>query len=93
MIQYVGISVNDKVDTLRWNGILFHGHPMVAYVYRYILLSMQGDMHINWFYKVWQWHMPTKKIKKIGWLLWRNRILTWENLWKKGFVGTGRCPM
>jgi hypothetical protein len=36
-------------------------------------------------------HWP--KIKIFQWLILHNRILTWENLRKRGFIGPSRCHL
>jgi hypothetical protein len=42
--------------------------------------------------KIWkspQW----QKIKMFKWLVLHNRILTWENIMKMGFLGPSRCHL
>ena len=39
---------------------------------------------------IWDGKMPIK-IKCFGWLVLTNKILTWEALQKRGFIGPGWC--
>ena len=45
-----------------------------------------------WNEKLRKWHLP-QKLKCFYWLLLENKILTWKNLRKKGWHGTGFCPL
>jgi hypothetical protein len=57
----------------------------------YITAQDQEDSAQQWG-KIWdnpQW----PKIKIFKWLVFHNRILTWENLRKRGFIGPSRCHL
>jgi hypothetical protein len=41
---------------------------------------------------VWKWQIPLR-IKLFSWLLFENKILTWDNLSKRGFCGPSRCVL
>lgn len=43
-----------------------------------------------WYAKFWKWQIPLK-VTCFLWLCLRNRILTWDNLLKRGFCGPGYC--
>jgi hypothetical protein len=44
----------------------------------------------GWRRKLWKWDCPLK-IKLFTWLVAENKILTWKNLQKRGWVGPGIC--
>jgi hypothetical protein len=51
----------------------------------------QDDLAQHWD-KLWnspQW----PKIKIFQWIILHNRILTWDNLRKRGFIGPSRCHL
>lgn len=41
---------------------------------------------------MWRLGVPLK-IVRFTWLILHNRILTWDSLMKKGFIGHGRCSL
>jgi hypothetical protein len=46
----------------------------------------------GWRKKLWKWDCPLK-IKLFAWLVVENKILTWKNLQKRGWVGPGICHL
>lgn len=61
---------------------------MVKDIYDHEVLRLFSDGNRSLFYVVWKLNLP---IKIVIWLLWKNKLLTWENLGKRGFFGLGRC--
>jgi hypothetical protein len=45
-----------------------------------------------WYVEIWKWQLPLK-VKLFIWLLLEQRILTWENLNKRGIFGPSRCVL
>jgi hypothetical protein len=43
-------------------------------------------------FDVWNWHIPMR-IKLFCWLVFENRILTWDNMSKRGLYGPSRCVL
>jgi hypothetical protein len=84
------IVVSEEEDQLRWgreNG----GEVNFKEAQYYIAGQDQEDPMQQW-KKIWkspQW----PKIKMFKWLVIHNRILTWENLRKRGFIGPSRCHL
>jgi hypothetical protein len=78
------LIVSKEEDQLRWgqkNGREFN----LKEAQHYITDQDQEDPVQQW-EKIWnipQW----PKIKKFKWLVLHNRVLTWENLRKRGFIG------
>jgi hypothetical protein len=84
------IAVTDREDQLIW------GHKEgrefnLKEVRHYIVNQDQEDSMHQWD-KLWNNpHWP--KIKIFQWLILHNRILTWENLMKRCFIGPSRCHL
>jgi hypothetical protein len=84
------IVVSEEEDQLRWgrnNG----GEFNLKEARNYITDQNQEDPAQQWG-KIWgnpQW----PKIKMFKWIVLPNRILTWENLRKRGFIGPSRCHL
>ena len=47
---------------------------------------------VAWYDNVWAGNL-WPKIKTFLWLLQNRKVLTWENLTKRGFIGPSHCPM
>jgi len=45
-----------------------------------------------WATFIWNWHIP-QRIRCLLWLLINDKILTWDNLCKRGWVGPGFYPL
>jgi hypothetical protein len=45
-----------------------------------------------WYTELWHWQLPLK-VKLFTWLMLEQKILTWENLLKRGFVGPSKCVL
>ena len=58
--------------------------------------SMMEEMHpfepLFWTKTLWKSPAP-KKAKLVLWLSLQNRLLTWDNLQKRGWIGPGRCSL
>jgi hypothetical protein len=54
--------------------------------------GITGDASVFWYCEIWDWMLPLK-IKLFVWLLLEKKILTWENLSKRGFEGPSRCVL
>jgi hypothetical protein len=55
-------------------------------------LDENDDGLEDWLIDIWKWQIPLR-IKLFCWLMIENRILTWDNLLKRGFSGPSRCFM
>jgi len=52
-----------------------------------------GGVDTNfWYTDLWQWKIPLK-IKLFVWLLLEQKLLTWDNLVKRGFLGPSMCAL
>jgi len=77
------------VDQLHW-GKLEGGTFSLKEARACIEERDQGEK-VNWYKILWDAELWLK-IKTFLWLLMHRRTLTWENLWKKGFIGPSCCP-
>jgi hypothetical protein len=81
------IVVSEEEDQIRW-GRKNGGEFNLKETCNYITAQDQEDPMEQWG-NIWdspQW----PKIKIFKWLVLHNRILTWENLRKRGFIGPSR---
>jgi hypothetical protein len=84
------IPIKEGPDILRW------GHSMTGIFSVNEAYYLQGNYHnqspeIIWS-KIWQ-SILWPKVSIFLWLTAQNRILTWDNLLKKGFIGPSRCTL
>ena len=66
-------------------GIFYQGH-----VYYQILYQPMQNVKDQLWDQVWQPNI-WPKVSTFLWLLSKQRILTWDNLQKRGFIGPSRC--
>lgn len=77
-------------DQLRW-GKLEGGNFTLREAKTHIE-DAKHEERFKWHSKVWDAQLWSK-IKTFLWLLMHRKMLTWENLRKKGFIGPSHCPM
>jgi hypothetical protein len=80
----------DRSDELIWNGGDSSGQISVKNVYEALSNKIWRYKIGGWRRNIWTWDFPMK-IKLFIWLLGENKILTWENLQKRGWKGPGMC--
>lgn len=88
----VGFNWKMGGDQIEWNGPCHDGAPIVKEVYGALNLESYGDQLTSSFYPFWRRKIPTK-IVLFGWLVSKGRILTGENLNRRGFSGPFRCQI
>jgi hypothetical protein len=84
------IAFSDGEYQLRWGRK--NGEEFKLNEARHYTMDQDQDDPMQLWDKIWsspQW----PKIKKFKWLVLHNRILTWENLRKRGFIGLSRCHL
>ena len=84
------VTLLDSEDTLDQeqgdsNGVLTTEKSDDALIIEHALFNTTW-----WTRKIWNWNIPLK-IKCFLWLCLVNKILTWSNLLKHGFIGPGIC--
>jgi hypothetical protein len=66
------------------------------YLYNQEAFYLTTKFHLFPKYPIWFTFWKSHIFPKVStfiWLLAKNKILTWHNIRKKGFVGTSMCPL
>jgi hypothetical protein len=84
------IFLVDRQDELLWNEGDSSGQISVKNVYEALSNKIWRYKIGGWRRNLWTWDCPMK-IKLFFWLVGVNKVLTWENLQKKGWKGPGMC--
>jgi hypothetical protein len=89
-LTVAGISPTDDYDEIRWTG--GDGTCIITTKNIYNALAAElwqknSDIVKR---KIWSWECPLK-LKLFTWLLMEDKILTWNNLLKRGWQGPGYC--
>jgi hypothetical protein len=87
-----GVQLLDRPDELKWTGGDNSGQLTVKNVYNALATKLWKKTIGGWRKKLWSWDCP-QKIKLFVWLAVENKILTWKNLQKRGWVGPGICHL
>lgn len=87
-----GIQLSENSDLLTWGGMVLDGNISVKDIYAYITKDLRSVTRFSWLSKQCKQAAPLK-LKCFLCLVLHNRILTWENLYKRGFQRPGICPM
>jgi hypothetical protein len=85
-----GIQLHSKEDSLIWiggdlSGLITIGNFYNALAKEYWLTPITG-----WRKQIWSWDIAYK-LKLFIWLALENKILTWDNLRKRGWAGPSIC--
>ena len=86
------IRLHAQSDTLVWNHNRVGGSTTAKFVYEYIVLTSQPLLMNNIHSLIWTSSLPTK-IGCFIWLVMENKILTWDNLQRKKWIGPGFCAL
>ena len=65
---------------------------VVKDAYRFNISYAHQILATKVFFPYWHRNIPTKIII-FGWLIWKGKTLTWENLTKRGFMGPNICVL
>jgi ribonuclease HI len=85
----IALQINE-IDTLVWTGVDNKGELSVKNTYEAIFSLKEIPTWSGWKKNIWKWPLPLKMIL-FFWLAWKNKILTWEQLQRKGWVGPSVC--
>ena len=93
-LEHDKIRLNHTQDTLIWTHNRQNGEITAALGYDIISnYYLEPSLYQNQFLEfLWSFSIPLK-IKCFIWLAVGNRILTWENLMKRGWLGPGMCAL
>jgi hypothetical protein len=87
-----GIDLNAEKDSLLWSWDTKRGQVNAKQAYEVQLLEEEVADTPFWYSDLWQWQIPLK-VKLFTWLVLEHKILTWENLVKRGIVGPSKCVL
>jgi hypothetical protein len=87
-LDHVGIYLTDSPNELIWTRGNVLGNITTKNAYDSITSNIWNHRKNWWHYSLWKWDMAPK-IKHFTWLLLENKIITWENLQKRGKLGLG----
>jgi hypothetical protein len=87
-----GIILQNTKDKLMWTGGDNSGIPSVKKNYRGIVTTKCLKRIDRWQLSLWHWHIHLK-IKLFVWLAVEGRILTWDSLQARGWIGPSRCVL
>jgi hypothetical protein len=91
-LNWSGFELNDETDTLVWSWDTKGGQVNAKQAYEVQCLDDHELISKEWFLDLWNWQLPLR-IQLFCWLMFENRILTWDNLSKRGLIGPSRCVL
>ena len=86
------IRLNLLSDTLVWEHNRSNGLVSSKLVYDCIFHTLSPSAGNSLLALIWSGILPTK-ISCFSWLVLENKVLTWDNLQKKGWIGPGICAL
>jgi len=87
-----GLSLTGGRDTLTWVGGDGSGSVTAKNVYAALHTDRETVVQPSWLTRIWTWQLPLK-YKLFLWLGASDKLLTWENLQRKGRHGPGLCVL
>jgi hypothetical protein len=84
--------LQETKDRLMWIGGDLSGVPSVVFFYRSICTTKNLVKAEKWRMLLWKWNIQLK-IKLFLWLAMEWKILTWDLLQRRGWVGPRKCPL
>jgi hypothetical protein len=87
-----GIQLQIRPDVLKWIGGDTSGRITVKNAYEAVEKKKYAFLIGGWRKALWSWDCPLK-LKLFSWLLVENKVLTWDNLQRRGFEGPSHCSM
>jgi hypothetical protein len=87
---YNGVQLVTRPDELRWTGGDASGLITVKNIYEATEKRKRSYVIGGWWKSLWTWDFPLK-LNLFIWLVAENKILTWENLQRRGFIGPSYC--
>ena len=91
-LDFCGIHLTTQADTLVWDYNKIEGSISTKHAYDCIVKSYSPPLGHRTNTLLWNNALP-RKIGCFIWLVFRNKILTWDNLQKRGWSGPGICVL
>jgi hypothetical protein len=87
-----GILLTDRLDKLIWTRGDRSGNISAKNVYNALASKLWTHNKSWWHRSLWDWDLAPK-IKLFTWLMMEDKILTWDNLQRRGWSGPSICGM
>ena len=91
-LNLCGIRLTSEPDSLIWDYNKLNGMITAEKMYECIVKTHLQDPGSRLFTCLWACPLP-RKIGCFIWLVLNNKILTWDNLQRKGKIGPGICSL
>ena len=93
-LEYGRIRLTHQKDSLIWSYNRYAGDISIAMGYDLIVHHYHepSPEHTKVLYMLWYFNIPAK-IRCFIWLVVMNRVLTWDNLQRRGWQGPGICTL
>lgn len=92
MLSGSGLCYDRGGDFITWDGPLVEDSLIMKDIYTGIISNRYIDQHTTLFSHFWKQQIPTKIILSC-WVVWKGKVLTWDNLIKRGHHGPNRCAI
>lgn len=89
-LSNTGLFHNTLGENISWSGKMHKQATMVAKEYIYYITQRYNLKQTSWFCIVCKLKIP-HKLTLLPWLVWKNKVLTYKTLLKRGFHGPGFC--
>lgn len=89
-LNEAGICLQERPDKLIWTGGDKSGLISVRNIYKALTNGIWPTCDQTWRNRMWKWKCPLK-IKLFTCLLTENKLLVWDILQNKGWLGPNRC--
>ena len=91
-LEFGRIRLNTQSDSLIWAHNKFDGFVSANLVYDCIVQSSSPPAGNRLLALIWSGTLP-RKISYFVWLALKNKLLTWDNLQKRGWIRPGICAL
>jgi hypothetical protein len=91
-LKHPRFTLTNEIDKIVWSWDNKLGFVSAKQGYEVQFLEDLEEEQKDLTRDIWNWLIPLR-IKLFCWLMIENRILTWENMIKRGFVGPSRCAL
>jgi len=90
MLEQRKIFISKRHDQLRWDNKNYGNFNLKEY--KLIIMDLDSKAPDRIWQNLWK-HQGWMKIKLFLWLVLQRKILTWDNIKKRGFLGPLRCQL
>ena len=91
-LEYGCICLNNQIDSISRSHFKYTGPLITAEGYKCILSDICSEINDSVLKILWTLSIPLK-LKCFIWLILKGKILTWDQLQSRGFMGPSRCVL